>query len=70
MIACLSSFYPEANPAYFGGQFGYKTQEERDVHIHRVLGCAPTIAAAVLRIYKNEEIIEPDPTLGYVENFL
>ena len=70
LIACLSSFYPEANPAFFGGQFGYKTQEERDVHIHRVLGCAPAIAAAVLRVHNKEEIIEPDPELGYVENFL
>ena len=40
------------------------------MHIHRILGCAPTIAAAVLRIYQNQEVIEPDPKLGYVENFL
>ena len=23
MVACLSTFHPESNPAYFGGQFGY-----------------------------------------------
>jgi len=38
LIACLSSCHPEANPAYFGGKFGYNSQEERDIHIHRVLG--------------------------------
>ena len=51
LIACHSSFYPEANPAFFGGQFGYKTQEERDVHIHRVLGMAPIVTAKVLRVF-------------------
>lgn len=25
LIACLSSCHPESNPAYYGGQFGYKT---------------------------------------------
>jgi len=25
LVACLSSCHPEANPAYFGGQFCYKT---------------------------------------------
>ena len=30
----------------------------------------PTIAAACLRVYQEQEIIEPDPNLGYVENFL
>ena len=40
------------------------------MHIHRIIGCAPSIAAAVLRIFKDQEIIEPDPQLGYVENFL
>ena len=34
------------------------------------MGCAPTIAAAVLRVFKHEEVIDPDPELGYVENFL
>ena len=70
LTACMSSFYPEANPAFFGGQFGYKTQAERDVHIHRVLGCAPAIAAAVFRIHTHQELIPPDGSLGYVANFM
>lgn len=57
LIACLSAFYPEANPAYNGGKNIYKEQEERDVHIHRVLGCAPAIAAACFRQHVGKEII-------------
>ena len=70
LVACLSTFYPEANPAYNGGQFGYKTQEERDVHIHRILGCVPAIAAAVLRVHNGKEVLLPDPNLSYVKNFM
>lgn len=70
LVACLSSLHPESNPAYFGGQFGYKCQEERDTHIHRMLGCAPSIAAACYRRFLNLEIVPPSTELGYVENFL
>jgi len=70
VIACLSSLHPESNPAYFGGQFGYQTQEERDIHIHRVIGCAPSIAAACYRVHLGLDVVKPDPTLSYVENFL
>lgn len=48
LMAALSSFYPEANPAYVGPNI-YKEKEERDKHIIRVLGSAPTIAAACYR---------------------
>ena len=51
LMAALSSFYPEANPA-FVGQNIYKSREERDKHIFRVIGCAPAIAAACYR-HKN-----------------
>jgi len=70
LIVCLSSFYPESNPAYFGGQKIYDTQEERDKHIHRVLGFVPTIAAACLRVHTGKELVDPDNSLGYVQNFL
>ena len=40
------------------------------MHIHRVLGAAPSICATVLRIFQEQEPIAPDPALGYVENFL
>jgi citrate synthase len=48
LMAALSTFYPEANPAYVG--FGvYKDKKERNKHIYRILGCAPAIAAACYR---------------------
>lgn len=48
LIAILSSFYPESNPANVG--FGiYKDREERNKHIYRIIGCAPAIAAACYR---------------------
>ena len=70
MIACLSSCHPEAIPAYGGGKFSYDTQEQRDIHIHRVLGQVPALAAACLRIFMGQELIEPDINLGYIPNFL
>ena len=70
LISCLSTCHPEANPAYYGGQFSYKCQDERDTHIHRILGQAPSIAAACLRIHQGQDIIQPDISLGYAENFL
>lgn len=48
LMAAMSSFYPEANPAYVGANI-YKTRKERNKHIYRVLGCAPAIAAACYR---------------------
>lgn len=65
----MSACHPEANPAYVG-QFAYKSQDERDVHIHRVIGQIPAIAAACLRLYNGHDIVEPDEKLGYVTNFL
>ena len=60
LIACLSSCHPEANFVFSGDQLSYRTQEERDIHIHRVLGQVPAIAAACLRIYRGQELVEPD----------
>jgi citrate synthase len=80
LVSVFSGFYPEANPA-FVGQNIYKTQKERDVHIHRMLGCIPAVAASIYNVYTNQSRKNtwvnnsgdkplPDPKLGYVENFL
>lgn len=69
LIACMSSFYPESNPAYVGANI-YKDKQERNKHIFRVLGCAPAIAAACYRHRAGKPIIPPNENLGYIENFL
>jgi len=69
LLAAMSTFYPEANPAYVGANI-YKTRKERNKHIYRVLGCAPAIAAACYRHKAGLEIIPPKEDLSYVENFL
>lgn len=69
LMAAMSSFYPEANPAYVGANV-YKTRQERNKHIYRVLGCAPAIAAACYRHRIGRDINKPNEDLGYVENFL
>lgn len=48
LIAALSTYYPEANPAYVGAQV-YKDTQVRNAHIYNLLGCAPAIAAACYR---------------------
>jgi citrate synthase len=68
-MAAMSSFYPEANPAYVGAKI-YNTRKERNKHIYRVLGCAPAIAAACYRHRIGKPINAPSESLGYVENFL
>jgi len=69
LIAAMSSFYPESNPAYVGANI-YKDPQERNKHIYRVLGMAPAIAAACYRHRVGKPIIPPNENLGYVENFL
>jgi len=69
LLAAMSQFYPEANPAYQGGDV-YKTRATRNVHILRVLGCAPAIAAACYRHTHGKELNAPRDDLGYIENFL
>ena len=69
LMAAMSSFYPEANPAYVGANI-YKTRQERNKHIYRVIGCAPAIAAACYRHRIGKPIIAPKEDLGYIENFL
>jgi len=69
LMAAMSSFYPEANPAYVGANI-YKHRTERNKHIYRVLGSAPAIAAACYRHRIGKPIIAPKEDLGYIENFL
>lgn len=69
LIAAMSMYYPESNPAYVGANI-YKNKKERNKHIFRVLGCAPAIAAACYRHKVGKPIIPPNENLGYVENFL
>lgn len=69
LIAALSTFYPEANPAFVGPNV-YKSTKERNKHIYRILGCAPAIAAACYRHKAGLPINQPNENLGYVENFL
>jgi len=68
-MAAMSSFYPEANPAYVGAKI-YNSRQERNKHIYRVLGCAPAIAAACYRHRIGKPIIAPKEELSYIENFL
>ena len=41
-----------------------------DMATARLLGRGPTLAAAIERIRKGQDPIDPDPSLGYAENFL
>lgn len=41
-----------------------------DLATARLLGRGPTLAAAIERIRNGHEAIDPDPSLGYVRNFL
>jgi citrate synthase len=68
LMAALSSFYPEVNPAYVGPDI-YKSQSERNKHIIRVLGCAPAIAAHSYRHRLGLERVPANKNLSYVENF-
>jgi citrate synthase len=69
LIAALSTFYPEANPAYVGAGV-YSDKKVRNAHIYNLLGCAPAIAAACYRHKAGKPINQPNENLGYVENFL
>ncbi len=69
LMAALSTFYPEANPAYVGADI-YMNKKERNKHIYRILGCSPAIAAACYRHRIGKNINQPKESLGYIENFL
>ena len=66
-MAALSTFHPEANPA-LAGQSCYDDAIARNKQIYRILGTAPTIAAASYRHRIGREY--NNPRYGsYTENF-
>ncbi|KAL5211422.1 hypothetical protein ABZP36_022269 [Zizania latifolia] len=68
-MSMLSVFHPDANPA-LRGQDLYKSKQVRDKQIVRVLGKAPTIAAAAYLRLAGRPPILPTNNLSYSENFL
>merc|ERR1711998_146986 len=68
-FAALGTIHPEANPA-LAGQDVYKNMEIRNKQIARIIGAGPTLAAMAYRHRIRRPFIEPNPDLGYTENFL
>ncbi|GJN19407.1 hypothetical protein PR202_gb06685 [Eleusine coracana subsp. coracana] len=68
-MSTLSVFHPDANPA-LRGQDLYKSKQIRDKQIVRVLGKAPTIAAAAYLRLAGRPPVLPSTSLSYSENFL
>ncbi|KAK9063884.1 hypothetical protein SSX86_017756 [Deinandra increscens subsp. villosa] len=68
-MSALSVFHPDANPA-LRGQDLYKSKPVRDKQIVRILGKAPTIAAAAYLRMAGRPPVLPSSTLSYSENFL
>ncbi|VFQ78698.1 unnamed protein product [Cuscuta campestris] len=68
-LSCLSVFHPDANPA-LRGQDIYKSKQVRDKQIVRILGKAPTIAAAAYLRLAGRSPVQPSNNLSYAENFL
>ncbi|KAK4758918.1 hypothetical protein SAY87_020219 [Trapa incisa] len=68
-MSALSVFHPDANPA-LRGQDIYKSRQVRDKQIARILGKAPTIAAAAYLRLAGRPPVLPSNNLSYAENFL
>ncbi|KAL7000629.1 citrate (Si)-synthase [Sarracenia purpurea var. burkii] len=68
-MSALSVFHPDANPA-LAGQDLYKSKQVRDKQIVRILGKAPTIAAAAYLRMAGRPPVLPSSNLSYSENFL
>ncbi|KAI7732880.1 hypothetical protein M8C21_015358 [Ambrosia artemisiifolia] len=68
-MSALSVFHPDANPA-LRGQDLYKSKPVRDKQIVRILGKAPTIAAAAYLRMAGRPPVLPSSNLSYSENFL
>ncbi|KAK2982599.1 hypothetical protein RJ640_024659 [Escallonia rubra] len=68
-MSALSVFHPDANPA-LRGQDLYKSKQVRDKQIVRILGKAPTIAAAAYLRMAGRPPVLPSSNLSYSENFL
>lgn len=68
-MSALSIFHPDANPA-LSGQDIYKSKQVRDKQIVRILGKAPTIAAAAYLRMAGRPPVLPSGNLPYADNFL
>nr|XP_010916480.1 citrate synthase, glyoxysomal [Elaeis guineensis] len=68
-MSALSVFHPDANPA-LRGQSLYQSKQVRDKQIVRILGKAPTIAAAAYLRLTGRPPVLPSNNLSYSENFL
>ncbi|XP_077251074.1 citrate synthase, glyoxysomal-like [Tasmannia lanceolata] len=68
-MGALSVFHPDANPA-LRGQDLYQSKPLRDKQIARILGKAPTIAAAAYLRMAGRPPVLPSSNLSYSENFL
>ncbi|KAM6549836.1 hypothetical protein CsatB_021512 [Cannabis sativa] len=68
-MSALSVFHPDANPA-LKGQDLYQSKQVRDKQIARIIGKAPTIAAAAYLRLAGRPPVLPSSTLSYSENFL
>nr|GMC72698.1 citrate synthase, glyoxysomal-like [Ipomoea batatas] len=68
-MSALSVFHPDANPA-LRGQDIYNSKQVRDKQVVRILGKAPTIAAAAYLRMAGRPPVLPSNNLSYAENFL
>ncbi|KAL1191108.1 Citrate synthase 3, peroxisomal [Cardamine amara subsp. amara] len=68
-MSALSIFHPDANPA-LRGQDIYDSKQVRDKQIVRIIGKAPTIAAAAYLRMAGRPPVLPSGNLSYAENFL
>ncbi|KAH0924762.1 hypothetical protein HID58_017018 [Brassica napus] len=68
-MSALSIFHPDANPA-LRGQDIYDSKQVRDKQIIRIIGKAPTIAAAAYLRMAGRPPVLPSGSLSYAENFL
>lgn len=68
-VAALSTYHPEANPSLQGNDL-YKDPAVMDKQIIRLLGKAPTIAAASFRTRIGRKLNQPQSHLSYTENLL
>ncbi|CAH2058309.1 unnamed protein product [Thlaspi arvense] len=68
-MSALSIFHPDANPA-LRGQDIYNSKQVRDKQIVRIIGKAPTIAAAAYLRMAGRPPVLPSANLSYAENFL
>ncbi|MEM6348454.1 MAG: citrate synthase [Bacteroidota bacterium] len=63
ILSSLSGFYPESLDSW-------NDENVRWSSIYRTIGHMPALAAYIYRRSQGKPYIDPDPNLGYVENFL